>query len=263
MSELSFRVAGAATVSAASVTGPGLPGFLRHPKQALANVPAPVSMCAAVLYAAIPWATLALQRPLLSPVLTVDLIERFGLILFGAFLVGMFLRAQRRHNQPWVIFTHVVAGAVFLEGQFACHYFVISTIWPGSFTPPLSRIDAAYFTICTATTTGLGDIYPASPYARLIVSAQMVFSFILLAIAIGTALQHEIARADRRSGGGVWSARCSLVTTYPRDTVSQNTCSTLGREPAGGQMNRQRATGFGGDVHDDDRRVVGVESLSV
>ena len=198
MSELSFRVAGAATVSAASVTGPGLPGFLRHPKQALANVPAPVSVCAAVLYAAIPWATLALQRPLLSPVLTVDLIERFGLILFGAFLVGMFLRAQRRHNQPWVIFTHVVAGAVFLEGQFACHYFVISTIWPGSFTPPLSRIDAAYFTICTATTTGLGDMYPASPYARLIVSAQMVFSFILLAIAIGTALQHEIARADRR-----------------------------------------------------------------
>jgi hypothetical protein len=32
----------------------------------------------------------------------------------------------------------------------------------------------------------------------LIVSAQMVFSFILFAIAIGTALQHEIARADRR-----------------------------------------------------------------
>ena len=191
MSEHSFRVAGAATI-------PGPPGFLRHPQQALANVPAPVSVCAAVLYAAIPWATLALQRPLLSPVLTVDLIERFGLILFGAFLVGMFLRAQRRHNQPWVIFTHVVAGAAFIEGQFACHYFVISTIWPGSFTPPLSRIDAAYFTICTATTTGLGDIYPASPYARLIVSAQMLFSFILFAIAIGTALQHEIARADRR-----------------------------------------------------------------
>jgi hypothetical protein len=40
-------------------------------------------------------------------------------------------------------------------------------------------------------------IYPASSYARLIVSAQMVFSFILFAIAIGTALQREIARADR------------------------------------------------------------------
>jgi len=68
----------------------------------------------------------------------------------------------------------------------------------GSFTPPiLSRIDAAYFAISTATTTGMGDIYPASSYARLIVSAQMVFSFILFVGAIGTALQRGIARADR------------------------------------------------------------------
>jgi hypothetical protein len=153
---------------------------------------------AAVLYAAIPWATLALGSPRLSPVLTLDLIERFGVILLAAFLVWMFLRAQHRTNQPWLIFTHVVAGAVFIEGQFACHYFVICTIWPGSFTPPiLSRIDAAYFTISTATTTGMGDIYPASSYARLIVSAQMVFSFILFVIAVGTALQRELARADR------------------------------------------------------------------
>jgi len=108
------------------------------------------------------------------------------------------LRAQRRSSQPWLIFAYVVAGAVFIEGQFACHYFVICTVWPGSFAPPiLTRIDAAYFTITTATTTGMGDIHPASSYARLIVSAQMVFSFILLVIAIGTALQRGLARADR------------------------------------------------------------------
>jgi hypothetical protein len=173
-------------------------GFPPDPTQVV-NVPTAVSVCFAVLYAAIPWATLALRSPRLSPVMTVDLIERFGVILFAALLVWMFLRAQRHHNQPWVIFTHVVAGAVFIEGQFACHYFVICTVWPGSFTPPiLSRIDAAYFTISTATTTGIGDIHPASSYARLIVSAQMVFSFVLLVIAIGTALQREITRADHR-----------------------------------------------------------------
>jgi hypothetical protein len=172
---------------------------LPEPKQPFINVPAPVSVCFAVLYAAIPWATLALPSPRLSPVMTLDLIERFGVILFAAFVVLMFLRAQGGHSRPWVIFTHVVAGAIFIEGQFACHYFVICTVWPGSFTPPiLSRIDAAYFTISTATTTGMGDIYPASSYARLIVSAQMVFSFILFVIAIGTALQRGLARADRR-----------------------------------------------------------------
>jgi hypothetical protein len=169
------------------------------PKHPLRNVPTPLSVCAAVLYAAIPWAILAWGSPRFSPVLTVDLTVRFGVILLAAFLVWMFLRAQGRTSQPWVIFAHVVAGAVFIEGQFACHYFVICTVWPGSFTPPiLSRMDAAYFTISTATTTGMGDIYPASSYARLIVAAQMVFSFVLFVIAIGTALQRELARADRR-----------------------------------------------------------------
>jgi hypothetical protein len=183
-------------------------GFLHEPKHLLTNVPTPVSVCIAVLYAAIPWAILAFRSPRLSPVLTVDLIERFGIILFAALLVGMFLAAQRHHNEPWVIFTHVVAGAIFIEGQFACHYYVICRIWPESFAPRiLSRIDAAYFTISTATTTGVGDIHPASSYARLIVSAQMVFSFALLVIAIGMALHWELAHAtadhlerDRRAG---------------------------------------------------------------
>ena len=182
---------------------PGLPfrvmprKHLPDPKHLLRNVPTPLSACGAVLYAAIPWAILAWGSPRFSPVLTVDLTWRFGVILLAAFLVWLFLRAQRRSSQPWLIFAYVVAGAVFIEGQFACHYFVICTVWPGSFAPPiLTRIDAAYFTITTATTTGMGDIYPASSYARLIVSAQMVFSFILLVIAIGTALQREIARAE-------------------------------------------------------------------
>ena len=171
-------------------------GFLTEPKHLLTNVPTPVSVCIAVLYAAIPWAILALRSPRLSSVLTVDLIERFGVILFAALLIGMFLAAQHHHNEPWVIFTHVVAGAVFIEGQFACHYYVICRIWPESFAPrTLSRVDAAFFTISTATTTGIGDIYPASSYARLIVSAQMVFSFVLLVVAIGTALHWELAHA--------------------------------------------------------------------
>jgi hypothetical protein len=52
----------------------------------------------------------------------------------------------------------------------------------------MSAIDAAYFTISTATTTGLGDIHPASGTARLVVSAQMIASVYLVVIAIGTAV---------------------------------------------------------------------------
>ena len=161
--------------------------FLARP---VVNVPI------AVVYAAFAWVTM--HR--LSPPASVkdDFTFRCCFILTAALLVWMFVSIQRSHRQPWAILAHVVAGTVFIEGQFARHYFAMSALSPGSFDPrpPLSRIDATYFTISTATTTGMGDIHPASAYARLIVSAQMVFSFVLVVIAIGTALQRSLAGAD-------------------------------------------------------------------
>jgi hypothetical protein len=50
----------------------------------------------------------------------------------------------------------------------------------------LSGVDAAYFTISMATSTGMGDIHPVSSTARPVVSCQMVASLYLTIVAIGT-----------------------------------------------------------------------------
>ena len=93
----------------------------------------------------------------------------------------------------------VVCQAVYVEGLFAVLYYALSVESPQAFNVPLTRIDATYFTISTATTTGMGDIHPVSGAARLLVSVQMIASLYLVVIAIGTAAQRVLARDDRRT----------------------------------------------------------------
>jgi hypothetical protein len=62
----------------------------------------------------------------------------------------------------------------------------------------LSKIDAAYFTIGTATTTGMGDIHPASQGSRLLVEFQMVVSLFLVVTALGLAIQRFVDRPVRQ-----------------------------------------------------------------
>ena len=64
----------------------------------------------------------------------------------------------------------MIAPTIFVEGTFAELYYAMSANSPHSVGPPtLTGIDVAYFTISTATTTGIGDIHPVSGAARLAV----------------------------------------------------------------------------------------------
>jgi hypothetical protein len=76
-------------------------------------------------------------------------------------------------------------------------YFALSAASPQAFNVSLTRIDAAYFTISTATTTGMGDIHPASAAARVLVSGQMIASLYLVVIAITAAVERVLDRASR------------------------------------------------------------------
>jgi hypothetical protein len=99
-----------------------------------------------------------------------------------------------------VIAVLVVCQAVYVDGIFADCYYALSAQSPRAFEPsPLTGSDAAYFTISTATTTGMGDIHPASSAARLIVSGQMVASLYLVVIAIGTAVGRVLDYRSRDS----------------------------------------------------------------
>lgn len=57
---------------------------------------------------------------------------------------------------------------------FALLYTSMSTTDRYSFSHPLSKIDALYFTTSTFATVGFGDITPVSQLARAVVSVQMI-----------------------------------------------------------------------------------------
>jgi hypothetical protein len=63
---------------------------------------------------------------------------------------------------------------------FALSYAAISAANTESFTEPLSKGDAIYFTVTTLSTTGFGDITAVSTAARWVVTGQMLFDLVLL-----------------------------------------------------------------------------------
>ncbi|MBT2379790.1 two pore domain potassium channel family protein [Streptomyces sp. ISL-111] len=51
-----------------------------------------------------------------------------------------------------------------------------------SFSEPLSRNDALYFTVTVFATVGFGDIVPVSPTARALTTCQMVADLVLVGV---------------------------------------------------------------------------------
>jgi voltage-gated potassium channel len=68
----------------------------------------------------------------------------------------------------------VVETIVMFLCLFALLYTSMSTTDRSSFSEPLSKVDALYFTTSTFATVGFGDITPANQLARAIVSVQMI-----------------------------------------------------------------------------------------
>lgn len=57
---------------------------------------------------------------------------------------------------------------------FASTYFVMERAWAASFTEPLTRTDALYFSVTVFSTVGFGDIAPKSEAARIVLIVQML-----------------------------------------------------------------------------------------
>jgi hypothetical protein len=65
---------------------------------------------------------------------------------------------------------------------FASTYVVMAAISRGSFTQPMTRTNALYFTVTVFATVGFGDITATTQAARLVVTAQMIFDLIIIGI---------------------------------------------------------------------------------
>ena len=85
---------------------------------------------------------------------------------------------------------------------FASTYFVMERNSAASFTEPMTRTDALYFTVTVFTTVGFGDITPKSETARVVLMVQMLADLALLGTGIRVIFGAVQRGRERRSQTG-------------------------------------------------------------
>ncbi|MBW5482198.1 potassium channel family protein [Streptomyces bambusae] len=80
-------------------------------------------------------------------------------------------------------------------------YYVLEESVPGSFTEPLSRTDALYFTLTVFSTVGFGDIAARTEPARLVTMTQMAGNILVLGVATRILFGAVEAAVRRQSAG--------------------------------------------------------------
>jgi hypothetical protein len=107
-----------------------------------------------------------------------------GLVVFVA-LAYWEIRAIVRSTFPGIRGVQALATLVpFFLLLFASTYFMLSSQAPETFSEPLTRSDALYFTITTFATVGFGDVVPRSEAVRLLVSGQVLLDLVILGLGI-------------------------------------------------------------------------------
>ncbi len=80
---------------------------------------------------------------------------------------------------------------------FASLYYVMGVQDPGSFSEPLTKLDAVYFSVTVFGTVGFGDIHALSQAARAAVTLQMVSGLVLVGV-IARILMGAVEESRRR-----------------------------------------------------------------
>jgi hypothetical protein len=79
---------------------------------------------------------------------------------------------------------------------FAWSYLLLGQAEPSAFSEPLTRVGAVYFTLSILSTVGFGDISAQTDLARVLVSAQIVLTFTLLAGVVRLILEAGRSRSS-------------------------------------------------------------------
>ncbi|MCX4911027.1 potassium channel family protein [Streptomyces sp. NBC_00878] len=105
-------------------------------------------------------------------------------------------------RSPWPRLKAVEALAATLASYlvlFAGVYYVLEHSSPGSFSEPLTRTDALYFTLTTFATVGFGDIVAQSQTGRVVTMIQMIGGLMLVGAA-ARVLAGAVRAGLRRQG---------------------------------------------------------------
>ena len=111
-------------------------------------------------------------------ILAIGLLALVGLVVFQ-------VRAIMRAAYPALRAVGALTTSVplFLL-LFAGTYFVMGTISAGTFSQPLTRTDALYFTVTVFSTVGFGDITAVTEGARVLVTGQMIAGIVILGLGV-------------------------------------------------------------------------------
>jgi voltage-gated potassium channel len=103
----------------------------------------------------------------------------------------------------------IAVGLPLLLLLFACTYVLLANSTAHSFTEPISRTDALYFTVTVFATVGFGDIAPVTEVARIITMIQMLIGITAVGIvakvllgAVEVAVQRRDAPATGSGSDG-------------------------------------------------------------
>jgi voltage-gated potassium channel len=109
-------------------------------------------------------------------ILTTGLVGLVGLVIFQVRSIAgsrfPALRAVEAFATSIPLFLLVFAGTYFILGRF----------YAGSFSEPLTRTDALYFTVTVFSTVGFGDITATAELTRVVVMGQMVLGIVVLGL---------------------------------------------------------------------------------
>jgi voltage-gated potassium channel len=120
-----------------------------------------------------------------------------GLLVFALILTWQ-VRVILRSRTPRLQAAQTIAvGLPTLLLLFAAGYVLIGVDSPESFTEPLDRTDALYFTVTVFTTVGFGDIAPRGDLARIVTTVQMLVGVTVVGV-IAKVLLGAVQAAERR-----------------------------------------------------------------
>jgi Ion channel len=79
---------------------------------------------------------------------------------------------------------------------FAGTYFILARFYAGSFSEPLTRTDALYFTVTVFSTVGFGDITATTELTRVVVMGQMILG--ILVVGLGARVVVDAVRRGQQ-----------------------------------------------------------------
>ena len=105
-----------------------------------------------------------------------------GLILIGV-VVAWQVRAILDAPFPRLRgFQTLISGIPLLLVVFAAVFYLTGQAQPDSFSEPMDKIGAMYFTVTVFSTVGFGDITAKTDVARTLVTIQMLFNLVVIGL---------------------------------------------------------------------------------